>query len=290
MRSSLKLLPAVCLLLMLAISHTPAAQADLSSGYHNYQALTQAVRQLAQRNPEITELITIGKTLKGRDIWLLQVSGTKGPAPEVKQALLVCGNLEGDHLIGSEVALGIAGHLINGYGKDEKITAILDKRTFYIVPRLNPDGAELFFNQVKYEYSGNLKPRDEDYDWVSDEDGPEDLNGDGKITQMRVKDKEGDWYIDEKDPRLMKKKKADTPLDSLYSIYTEGIDNDRDELYNEDGPGGFNINRNFPHNFGYKTKGLGVYAASETETRALIDFLTKYDPKAKNQPKWSETG
>lgn len=284
MRSFSKLLLALSLLLMLVVDPSPAVQTDAGSGYHNYQALTQAVRQLAQQNPQITKLITIGKTLKGRDIWLLQISGSQGPEAEVKQALLICGNLEGDHLIGSEVALGIAGHLINGYGKDEKITAILDKRTFYIVPRLNPDGAELFFNPVKYEYSGNLKPRDEDYDWVIDEDGPEDLNGDGKITQMRVKDKEGDWYIDEKDPRLMKKKNADTPLDKLYAIYTEGIDNDGDELYNEDSPGGFNINRNFPHNFGYKVKGLGVYAASEVETRALLDFLTKYDPETKNQP------
>ncbi|NOR15618.1 MAG: hypothetical protein GQ544_07940, partial [Candidatus Aminicenantes bacterium] len=261
-----------------------AAQSDPSSGYHNNQALTQALRQLAQQNPQITKLISIGKTLKGRDIWLLQVSGNKGLEPETKQALLICGNLEGDHLIGSEVALGIAGRLINGYGKDDNITATMDKRTFYIVPRLNPDGAELFFNQVRYEYSGNLRSRDEDYDWVADEDGPEDLNGDGMITMMRVKDKEGDWYIDKKDPRLMKKKQADTPLDQLYSLYPEGIDNDGDELYNEDGPGGFNINRNFPHNFGYKTKGVGVYPASETETRALIDFMTKYIPEVKSQP------
>ncbi len=284
MRSASRLLAAVCLLLFLCVFIGTTAQSDPTSGYHDHQALTQAIRELAQQNPQITKLISIGKTLKGRDIWLLQISGTKGPAPEVKQALLICGNLEGDHLIGSEVALGIAGRLINGYGKDDNITATLDKRTFYIVPRLNPDGAELFFNQVRHEYSGNLRSRDEDYDWVEDEDGPEDLNGDGMITMMRVMDKEGDWHIDEKDPRLMKKKQEDTPLDQLYSLYPEGIDNDGDELYNEDGPGGFNINRNFPHNFGYKTKGVGVYPASEAETRALIDFLTKYIPEAKDQP------
>lgn len=284
MRSYIRFLPIFGLLFFFCHPSTATAQANPTTGYHNFQALSQVMRQLAQQNPQITKLISIGKTLKGRDIWLLQVSGTKGPEPETKQALLICGNLEGDHVIGSEVALGIAGQLINGYGKDDKITAILDKRTFYIVPRLNPDGAELFFNQVRNEYSGNLKPRDEDYDWVMDEDGPEDLNADGQITMMRVKDKEGDWYIDEKDSRLMKKKQADTPLDKLYSLYPEGIDNDGDEAYNEDGPGGFNINRNFPHNFGYKAKGPGVYPASEVETRALIDFLTKYIPEAKSQP------
>ena len=215
---------------------------------------------------------------------MMQISGTKGLSPLEKQALLICGNMEGDHVIGSEVALGIAERLITGYGQDEKVTSTLDTRTFYIIPRLNPDGAELFFDELLHEHAGNLKPRDEDYDWLMDEDGPEDLNGDGMITLMRVKDKEGDWFIDEKDPRLMKKKEAATPVDKLYKIYPEGIDNDGDELYNEDGPGGFNINRNFPHNFGYKQKGLGVYPASEVETQSVIDFITRYVPELKKQP------
>jgi hypothetical protein len=275
------------LLLLFSFFLLPAAipaDDNPSAGYHNYQALTNALKQVAGQNTKITKLTSIGKTLKGKDLWVLRVSGVKGPSPLEKQALLICGNLEGDHVIGSEVALNIAKYLVEQYGKDEKVTRVLDTRTFYIIPRLNPDGAELFFNSTLQEYSGNLKPRDEDYDWLVDEDGPEDLNGDGMITQMRVKDKEGDWFIDDKDPRLMKKKEADTPTEKLYKIYTEGIDNDGDELYNEDGQGGFNINRNFPHNFGYNPKGLGVYAASELETQALIDFMTRYVPEQKTQP------
>jgi len=275
------------LLLLFSFFLLPAAipaDDNPSAGYHNYQALTNALKQVAGQNTKITKLTSIGKTLKGKDLWVLRVSGVKGPSPLEKQALLICGNLEGDHVIGSEVALNIAKYLVEQYGKDEKVTRVLDTRTFYIIPRLNPDGAELFFNSTLQEYSGNLKPRDEDYDWLVDEDGPEDLNGDGMITQMRVKDKEGDWFIDDKDSRLMKKKEADTPTDKLYKIYTEGIDNDGDELYNEDGQGGFNINRNFPHNFGYTPKGLGVYAASELETQALIDFMTRYVPEQKTQP------
>jgi len=254
-----------------------------AKGYHNFSALTKALQDLASKNKNITKLSSIGKTLNGKDIWMLQISGNKDPKPEVKQALLICGNLEGDHVVGSEVALGIAEYLINGYGNDEKVTKILDKRTFYIVPRLNPDGAELFFGKTLIEHPGNLRPRDDDYDWLTDEDGPEDLNGDGIITLMRVKNKEGEWYIDKKDSRLMHKKQKDTPLDSLYKIYPEGIDNDGDENYNEDGIGGYNINRNFPHNFGYNIKGYQFYPASEQETRALIDFMNRYIPELETQ-------
>jgi len=255
-----------------------------AKGYHNYFALKKALEELAIKNKKITKLTSIGKTLNGKDIWMLQISGEKGPELEVKQALLICGNLEGDHVIGSEVALGIAEYLSDGYGNDEEVTKILDKRTFYIVPRLNPDGAELFFEKTLNEHQGNLRPRDDDYDWKIDEDGPDDLNGDGMITVMRVKDKEGDWYIDKTDPRLMQKREKDTSLDSLFKIYREGIDNDGDELYNEDGLDGYNINRNFPHNFGYGIKGYEFYPASEPETRALIDFMNRYIPELKTQP------
>jgi hypothetical protein len=263
---------------------TSLASNHPAEGYHDYDAMTAALKQLVNGYPQIAKLTSIGKTSKGRDLWMLQISGTKGIPPTEKQGLLLCGNLEGDHVIGSEVALGIATILVEGYGNDEEVTKAVDARTFYIIPRLNPDGAELFFDDLLHEHEGNLKPRDEDYDWISDEDGPEDLNGDGMITMMRVKDKQGEWIIDEKDPRLMKKKESGTPVDKLYKMYPEGIDNDGDELYNEDGPGGFNINRNFPHNFGYKPKGLGVYPASEVETQAMIDFITRYVPKLKTQP------
>ncbi|UCE42853.1 MAG: hypothetical protein JSV17_07865 [Candidatus Aminicenantes bacterium] len=277
----------LCIFLFLSIISLPmtsSSEGNPAEGYHDYDAMTTALKQLASRNPQIAKLKSIGKTLKGRDIWMMQISGTKGLSPLEKQALLICGNLEGDFVIGSEVALGIAEYLVDGYGKDEKVTKALDTRTFYIMPRLNPDGAELFFGDLLQEHAGNLKPRDEDYDWQIDEDGPEDLNGDGMITLMRVKDKEGDWFIDEKDSRLMKKKEAGTPVAKLYKIYPEGIDNDGDELYNEDGLGGFNINRNFPHNFGYKPKGLGVYPVSEVETQSIIDFFTRYVPEFKKQP------
>jgi len=279
-----KLLGIVSLILFLSLFFLPmeAVQNQPSDAkYHNYAALTQALKNLAGVNPKITKLQSIGKTLGGRDLWMLQISGKGNPLE--KQALLIAANLEGDHLIGSMVALGIAEYMVKGYGKDKKVTAILDKRTFYVAPRLNPDGAEAFFKAVRHEHSKNINPRDEDYDWKVDEDGPEDLNGDGMITMMRAKDKEGSWIADEKDPRLMKKKKTDSPLDSLYTLYPEGIDNDGDELYNEDGPGGFNVNRNFPHNFGYKPKGLKVYPVSEVETQALIDFMTRFDPNLKTQ-------
>jgi len=282
--SKLKTVITLLIIILIMKSGWAVEKYEPSKGYHNYSALTKALKDLAAKNKKLTKIISIGQTINKRDIWALQISGSKGKSPHEKQALLICGNLEGDHLIGSEVALGIADFLINNYGKDEKVTKTLDTRTFYIIPRLNPDGAEQFFSKTLNEFPGNSRPRDDDFDWEVNEDGAEDLNGDGFVTQMRVKDKKGDWIIDKKDNRLMRKKESDSPKDSLYQIYPEGIDDDGDELYNEDGAGGFNINRNFPHNFGNKIKGYQVYPASENETRALIDFMNRYDPEKKTAP------
>jgi hypothetical protein len=285
MRFYLKIMATILLSYILLNAKTIADDnSHPANGYHNYSSLTKALKDLSNQNKKIAKLITIGQTLQGRDIWMLQISGEKGRSPQEKQALLICGNAEGDHVIGSEVAMGIAEYLMNGYGKIDEVTDALDKRTFYIIPRLNPDGAEIFFEKTLLEHPRNLKPRDEDYDWLIDEDGPEDLNGDGMITLMRVKDKKGDWTIDNKDPRLMHKKDKTTSLDSLYQLYPEGIDNDGDEQYNEDGIGGFDINRNFPHNFGYDVKGWGVYPVSEPETKALVDFMCRYSTGEKTQP------
>lgn len=280
----------ICLLILgtlLCLGTTQLIAVDWNhpaAGYHDYAALTEALKRLANQNRQIAQLSSIGKTLGGKDLWLLQLSGSKGRSPAEKPALLICGNVEGDHVIGSEVALGIAEYLLAGYGKDREITAVLDQRTFYIIPRLNPDGAELFFQKTLQEHSGNLRPCDDDFDWKIDEDPAEDLNNDGWITLMRKIDKKGDWKIDPHHPRLMIRKAKDTPLDSLYQVWPEGIDNDDDEKYNEDGVGGININRNFPHNFGYDIKGLGLYPASEIETRALIDFVNRYIPEKQTQP------
>jgi len=282
MKSFLKIIPFVCLF-FLGTAFLPAE--NPSQGYHDYDALTSALKKIASQYPDITKLESIGTTLEANSIWMIRISGTNGPSPLEKQALLICGNLEADHVIGSEVALGIAQYLAQKYTEDHQVKKVLDQRTFYIIPRLNPDGAEQFFKQVLHEKSVNLKPRDQDFDWLKDEDPPEDLNKDGFITMMRVKDKQGTWVIDEKDPRLMKKKEDDTPLDKLYKLYPEGTDNDGDGSYNEDGLGGFNINRNFPHNFGYKVKGLGVYPASEKETQSVIDFMTRYVSELKTQPR-----
>ena len=118
-----------------------------------------------------------------------------------------------------------------------------------MAPLLNPDVAQAYFSKTRYERRRNGLHMDDDLDDLVDEDGPDDLNKDGLITQIRVKDPEGTMIPDPSDAKLMRKADSKKGEKGIYKIYTEGLDNDGDGLYNEDPPGGVEINRNFPHDF-----------------------------------------
>ena len=84
---------------------------------------------------------SIGKSAEGRDIWVLTIAKSGTVPVAERPALLIAANFEGDHLIGSSLSIEIARYLLNGYATDEAVKTSLDNHVFYIIPRLNPDGA-----------------------------------------------------------------------------------------------------------------------------------------------------
>ena len=204
----------------------------------------------------------------------LAAASTGQPAPASRPALFVSANIEGSHLIGTEAALHLAKKLVTGSESDAKIKGLLEKRTIFIAPLLNPDAARAYFATPRWERTSNGNPLDDDLDMEVDEDGPDDLNQDGLITSMRVKDPEGEWIIDPADARLMRKADPQKGESGVYKLYVEGIDNDGDKSYNEDPPGGVDIQRNFPHDFETNEAAAGRWPVSQAETLALAQFLT----------------
>jgi hypothetical protein len=244
--------------------------------YHKPADIGALLKAMTVQYPKLAQMTTIGKSAGGRDIPILRIAGSgaaSAPGPEARTAVLIAANLEGGHVVGSEAAVRLAEKLFAGYAKDKKIAALLDTRTIYIAPLLNPDGAEAFFAPLLTGRFTNAHAVDEDADGAVDEDGYEDLNKDGFITQMRVKDPEGAWIVDPKEPRLMKLADSKKGEKGVYKIYSEGIDNDGDGQYNEDPAGGVDLNRNFPHDFEYFIKAAGLYPISEPETIGLVKFM-----------------
>lgn len=243
--------------------------------YYNYEQLTGVLSALAAAHPGIMTLGSVGKSHEGRDVPLVILTNQATGRDLDKPAFYVDGNIHATELTASVAALYLINRLVEGYGTDPKITRILDEQVVYVIPRLNPDGAEQALAEKPRFVRSGTRP----YPYAEKQDGlhEEDVDGDGRILQMRIADPAGDWKVSERDPRLMVKRGPDEEGGQYYRIFDEG------SVENYDGVtikparplAGLDFNRNFP--FEWRPEGsqpgAGDYPGSEPEIRAAIDFI-----------------
>ena len=208
---------------------------------------------------------------------VLEITNKQTGKADDKPAYYYDGNIHAGELTGAEVSLHFAWHILSNYEKDARIKKLVDSHTLYIRPKFNPDGADIALTSVNHLRS-TPRPYDEDRDGLLDEDPGNDLNRDNVITDMRVKNPLGKWKISSEDPRIMVRRGEDDFDGNFYDVMDEGIDDDNDGLFNEDGLGGIDMNRNFPRNWGLESEqnGAGPYPLSEPETRATIEFINSH--------------
>ncbi|RZK55141.1 MAG: peptidase [Pedobacter sp.] len=237
--------------------------------YSNNATLTQRIKSLSDKYPQLVKSKSITQTIGGKSIWMITI-GTG--STEKKPAVAVVGGVDGKHLLGVEMAIGFAEKLLAKSNTDS-VKTLLNKQTFYVLPNMSPDATEQYFAKVKYERSGNATKTDDDRDGRENEDGFDDLDGDGKITWMRIIDPTGKYKLNSDDPRSLLMADATKGETGKYILLTEGSDNDKDGEFNEDGEGGVAFNRNSSYNFKPFVAGAGEYAVSEKENRAMFDLL-----------------
>jgi hypothetical protein len=245
--------------------------------YQSNAELAKDLKALAEKHTTMARLTSVAKSRAGHDVWLLQLGAGDKAELDKRPALLVIAGIEGNELAGTHGVVSWAQGLAGKYaGNDERTRKLLDRKTIYIFPRVNADAAEAFFQKPQVERTVSTLPVDDDHDGLIDEDGPDDLNGDGLITWMRIEDPEGEYILDPTDSRLLLKADRARGEAGQWRYLIEGRDNDHDESWNEDGPGGVSFNRNFPHNYKFFAPNAGVHQISERETRALADFIVAH--------------
>lgn len=229
--------------------------------YSDPAAVNRSIEQLRQANPSLVKVHKFAVTPGGREMLMIEIgkSGTSVPA------VLVGANFSGLTPLATEAAMSLASRVVSDASLNGKLT-------WYILPIGNPDAYARFFTRPLWSDSGNGRPFNDDTDDQTDEDGYNDLDGNGIITRMRVKAHDGTWLPVEGEPRLMRKADAAKGERGIYKLYTEGIDDDGDGQYNEDVPGGTNINNNFPHLFKKFGRRSGLYPGSEPESEAMLRF------------------
>lgn len=237
--------------------------------YHTPQELNSALAAVNRLNPGRTALHRIATTAGGEELTVLEIGPEIGKKSPRTPAVLVLANPEGVTPIASEAAMHLADLIL-------RTPAPARDLTWFIVAAANPDAAWRYFRKPLAGDERNASRINDDMDDQTDEDGPDDLDGDGIITQMRVKDPGGEWIPLETDPRIMRKADPAKGEKGIYKIYGEGIDNDGDGEYNEDGPGGVNIGMAFPHLFKPFTATGGLWPGSEPETFAIMKFAVDH--------------
>ena len=277
----MKKLAGSALLVILLASTLPAQKPEVGvplrfDQYYTLDQVYEALRALHKAYPQLTTLETVGTSEEGRPLMAMTVNNPKtGPALD-KPGMYVDGNMHGNEIQGGDISLYLLDYLLGGYGKNPEVTALVDKVCFYVAPVVNVDGRFHFLADPNSPDSNrSLRiPIDDDKDGLLDEDGADDLDGDGNICTMRKKDPFGQYKTDPEEPRLMVRIKPGEKGEWTM-LGDEGIDNDGDGRTNEDGEGYVDPNRNWGFDWAppYVQQGSGEYPFQGTGLKGLAEWM-----------------
>ena len=241
----------------------------------DHDELGERMKLMERTWPEFLDLQSIGMSYGGREMWLMTINNPATGPDESKAAMFIEANVHGNEIQGGEVILYTIWYLMENYGKIEDVTRLVDERAFYLLPSVNPDGRDYFLDEHGAGGRTGHVPVDSDGDGAFDEDGPNDLNGNGLIDQIRkYTPGEGTHRVSAQDARIMERVPPGEFGDWVL-LGSEGIDDDGDGRVNEDPIGGYDPNRNYPADWqpNYIQGGSMNYPFELPEPRAINDFM-----------------
>ena len=245
---------------------------------YDYDELVAHLRRLVAAYPRFLSMAEIGKTSQGRPMYVVVVNNPDTGPVGAKAAMFIDANIHGNEIQGGEVCLYTLWFLMEHYDRLPYIKRLVDERTFHIQPVTNVDARVHWFAKPSTPHwpRSGLAPHDDDRDGKLDEDGFDDLDGDGEITHMRkrVEPGTGTHRLHDDDLRVMLRVRPGEKGDWV-DLGSEGIDNDGDGAINEDALGGYDMNRNWPGDWRppHLQYGAGPYPLSQPETRAVATYV-----------------
>jgi len=240
--------------------------------------------ELEAAYPELVEVMEVGRSWQGRPITAVRIGSQASGDADGRPALYVDGQHHAREAVSAQAVLYFVWYLTSRYSSDPLVTYLLDTRTAYAIPSVNPDGDDIFLDSdQRQRKTANPTASDDDGDGLFDEDGRE---GAGYSTY--------DVYHYEFDPEWVAAHPENPFVEGwddhvvsrrFVGVFdSEGreipqVDDDADGQAGEDPPGGVDPNRNYDSHWelGDDDPRTGVYRGpapfSEPETRAVRDFV-----------------
>jgi hypothetical protein len=259
---------------MSADDTTPGRPEYAFDRFFRYDEMTAWLHATAAAHPGLMTVESYGRSYEGRDLWLVTITDAATGAHDTKPAHWVDANIHSVEVTAGVAALWLIERLVTGFGSDDTVTRAVRTRTFYVVPRVNPDGVEWALADSPQYRRSSVRP----WPWRDAHRAPglhaRDLDGDGRILQMRIADPNGAWMVSAQDPRIM----APVPIEGTapgavrYRLLEEGeiVDHDGFTVPTPRPPEGLDMNRNFPAGWGTGVTGSGDHPLSEPEIDALV--------------------
>lgn len=135
-----------------------AANPPVDAGYHTHAAVESELARLASTYPQIARKESLDPSFLGRPISALAISDSGGD--DAEPGVLIFAGQHGTEHMGTEMALYIARELTSKYASDPRIAALVNARRVYVVPMVNPDGAQYDIEGGTYRFwRGNRQPQ-----------------------------------------------------------------------------------------------------------------------------------
>ena len=131
-----------CLLSFYLLLAEAALRPIESDRYHNYDALTELLRDYAKAYPHITQLLSVGKSVQNRELWVMRITDNPSVQEPGEPMFKYVANMHGDEVIGREIVIYLIQYLCDNYGSDDHLSSLVNSTDIYIMPSMNPDGFE----------------------------------------------------------------------------------------------------------------------------------------------------
>ncbi|MBI4885397.1 MAG: carboxypeptidase [Actinobacteria bacterium] len=239
-----------------------------------YDELTEWLHGTAAAHPGLMSVASYGRSHDGRELWLATITDASTGPHDSKPAHWVDANIHAIEVTGGVAALYLIHHLVTGFGSNADVTEAVRTRTFYVAPRVNPDGVEWALADSPQYLRSSIRP----WPWADAHQAPglheRDINGDGRILTMRIPDPTGNWTVLPDEPRLMARVPATGVAAGVarYRLLYEGdiIEHDGFTIPLPPSPHSLDLNRNFPSGWGTNVTGSGDHPLSEPEIDSLV--------------------